>query len=235
MQKTDAFAYEGQPGTDRAVRAIEAVDIVKEFDTEVGRHRVLKGVSFTVKEGDRLAIMGRNGAGKSTLIQILSGMQRPTSGRIHRGLTMSWPLALGSSFHGELTGYDNLRFIARVYNAPLRETYEFVDDFSELGKQLHIPIRFYSDGMRMRLAFALSLAIDFECFLIDEVLAVGDRKFQEKCQAAIFTERSDRAMILAIHDAGIVRQRCTSVLVLRHGHGRMFDDVDFACTLYETM
>lgn len=216
-------------------RTIEALGIVKDYETEVGRHRVLNGISFSVRQGERLAILGRNGAGKSTLIQVLSGLQKPTSGYIRRGLTMSWPLALGGGFAGELTGYDNLRFIAKVYDIPLKDTYEFVDDFSELGKQLHIPIRFYSDGMRMRLAFALSLAIDFECFLIDEVLAVGDRRFQEKCHAAIFSERSDRAMILAIHDMSIVRDRCTSVLVLRHGRGRVFNDVNFACTLYETM
>jgi capsular polysaccharide transport system ATP-binding protein len=162
-------------------------------------------------------------------------MQRPTSGYIRRGLRMSWPLALAGGFEGELTGYDNLRFIAKLYDAPLKATYEFVDDFSELGAQLHVPTRFYSDGMRMRLAFALSLAIDFECYLIDEVLAVGDRKFQEKCHKAIFADRADRAMILAIHDMGVVRERCTSVFVLRNGRGRLFKDVDFACTMYETM
>ena len=221
------------PGAD--ARSIDAVDIVKDFHTEIGRRRVLDGISFSVRRGERLAILGRNGAGKSTLIQVLSGMQRPTSGYIRRGLRMSWPLALAGGFEGELTGYDNLRFIAKLYDAPLKETYEFVADFSELGKQLHVPTRFYSDGMRMRLAFALSLAIDFECFLIDEVLAVGDRKFQEKCQKAIFGDRVDRAMILAIHDMSVVRERCTAVLVLRNGRGRLFRDVKFACTLYETM
>jgi len=216
-------------------RSIQAINVRKEFDTEVGVQRVLKGVSFQVSPGEKLAVLGRNGAGKSTLIQILSGVQRPTSGRIHRGLRMSWPLALGGGFEGEMTGYDNLRFIARVYNAKVQETYEFVDEFTELGKQLHMPVRFYSDGMRARLAFALSLAIDFECFLIDEVLLVGDQKFQEKCKAAIFSARQERAMILAIHDTNVVREYCTSVLVLRQGRGRVFTDVDLACQIYESM
>lgn len=224
-----------QLGGNKDERRIEVVNIVKEYPTEIGLRRVLDEISFSVAHGERMAVLGRNGAGKSTLIQILSGLQRPTSGTIRRGLTMSWPLALGGGFQGDLTGYDNLRFIAKIYDAPLKETYQFVADFSELGKQLHIPMRFYSDGMRMRLNFALSIAIDFECFLIDEVLLVGDQRFQEKCQSALFSERKDRAMILAIHHMSIVRDYCTSVLVLRNGRGRVFDDVDLGCRVYESM
>lgn len=229
-----AEAAEGRAEAD-AGRCIEAFDLVKEFHTEVGVRRVLDGVSFRVGVGERMAVLGRNGAGKSTLIQILSGLQRPTRGSIHRGLRMSWPLALGGGFEGELTGYDNLRFISKIYGVPVKETYEFVEDFTELGKQLLIPMRFYSNGMRMRLAFALSLAIDFECFLIDEVLLVGDQKFQEKCKAAIFDARKTRTMILAIHDMATVRMHCTAALVLRRGRGRVFTDVDLACRTYETM
>ena len=218
-----------------AARAIVVRDLVKEYDTEVGVRRVLDGISFRVGMGERLAVLGRNGAGKSTLIQILSGLQRPTSGSIERGLKMSWPLALGGGFEGELTGYDNIRFVARVYGVPFRETYAFVEDFTELGKQLHMPVRFYSSGQRMRLAFALSLAIDFECFLIDEVILVGDQRFQEKCNREIFDLRADRAMILAIHSMEAVRQHCTSALVLKNGRGRVFDDVVLATNTYCTL
>lgn len=216
-------------------RAIVARNIVKEFETDIGTRRVLDGISFRVGMGERMAILGRNGAGKSTLIQILSGLQLPTSGSIERGLRMSWPLALGGGFEGELTGYDNIRFIARIYNVPVRETYDFVEDFTELGKQLHIPVRFYSSGMKMRLAFALSLAIDFECFLIDEVILVGDRRFQEKCHREVFDKRQDRAMILAIHAMDIVMQRCSSALVLKGGRGRVFHDVKMATQTYSTL
>jgi capsular polysaccharide transport system ATP-binding protein len=222
-------------GEGEVSRAIVARDIVKEFRTEVGVRRVLDGVSFRVGKGERMAILGHNGAGKSTLIQILSGLQRPTSGTIERGLRMSWPLALGGGFEGELTGYDNIRFIARVYGVPSRETFDFVEDFTELGKQLHMPVRFYSSGMRMRLAFALSLAIDFECFLIDEVILVGDQRFQEKCHREIFEKRRDRAMVLAIHSMEVVREHCTSALVLKNGRGRVFDDVITATNTYATM
>src|SRR5258708_8392240 len=167
-------------------RKIEAIDIVKEFHTEMGTRRVLSGVSFSVGKGERMAILGRNGAGKSTLIQILSGLQRPTSGRIERGLRMSWPLALGGGFEGELTGYDNIRFIARVYDAPFKETYAYVEDFTELGSQLHVPVRFYSSGMRMRLPFALSLAIDFQCYLLDEVILLRHPPFHQNGHFQLF-------------------------------------------------
>ena len=218
-----------------ADRAIAADGIVKEFHTEVGTRRVLDNVSFRVGMGERMAVLGRNGAGKSTLIQILSGLQRPTHGSITRGLRMSWPLALGGGFEGELTGYDNVRFISRIYGVPFQDTFDFVEDFTEIGKQLYVPVRFYSSGMRMRLAFALSLAIDFECFLIDEVILVGDQRFQNKCIHELFDKRQDRAMILAIHSTEVVRERCTSALVLMEGRGRVFDDVVEATNIYATL
>lgn len=224
-----------QPSAASPDRAIVVRDIVKEFHTEVGVRRVLDGISFRVGMGERLAILGRNGAGKSTLIQILSGLQTATSGTIERGLRMSWPLALGGGFEGELTGYDNIRFVSRIYGVPFKPTFDFVKDFTEIGKQLHTPVRFYSSGMKMRIAFALSLAIDFECFLIDEVILVGDQKFQEKCHREIFDKRSDRAMILAIHSMEVVRERCTAALVLKNGRGRVFDDVILATNTYATL
>jgi capsular polysaccharide transport system ATP-binding protein len=216
-------------------RKIEALEIVKEFHTEMGTRRVLNGVSFSVGRGERMAILGRNGAGKSTLIQILSGLQRPTSGRVERGLRMSWPLALAGGFEGELTGYDNIRFIARIYDGPFREIYEYVEDFTELGSQLHIPVRFYSSGMRMRLAFALSLAIDFECYLIDEVILVGDQRFQQKCHFELFENRQHCAMILATHSLEVMKSFCSSALILKGGRGKVFADLELAANIYATL
>jgi capsular polysaccharide transport system ATP-binding protein len=218
-----------------AKRGIEVIDLIKEFDTETGKRRVLDRISFKVDMGERMAILGRNGAGKSTLIKILSGLLRPTSGKIVRGLNMSWPLALGGGFEGSLTGYDNVRFIARMYGVPFKETYEYVEDFTELGEQLHTSVKYYSDGMRMRLAFALSLAINFECFLIDEVILVGDRRFQEKCHREIFERRSHCAMILAVHAVDVVQQYCSSALVLKDGRGKVFTDVVLATDIYSTL
>lgn len=215
--------------------AIVADSLVKEFDTEIGRRRVLDGISFEVRMGERLAILGRNGAGKSTLISLLCGLQLPSSGVIHRGLSMSWPIAIDGAVQGEMTGYDYARFILRVYGAPFEEKFDYVQAFAEIGRQIHMPMRFYSTGMRARLAFALSFAIDFDCILIDEVLAVGDPRFQQRCHDELFVRRKDCAMIIAIHDGGFVREHCTSALVLKQGRGRVFHDVAFATEIYQSL
>jgi capsular polysaccharide transport system ATP-binding protein len=216
-------------------RAIVAIDLVKEFPTERGLHRVLDGISFRVGPGERMAVLGPNGAGKSTLIKLLSGLERPTGGHVHRGLQMSWPLALGGGFEGEMTGYDNMRFFSRIYNTPFRKMFDFVVEFSELGASIYQPVRFYSDGMRMRLALGVSLAIDFECLLIDEVISVGDQRFQKKCHREIFERRAHCGMILAVHDPRLVEEYCTHALVLKDGRGRVFDDVALACDIYTTL
>ena len=152
---------------------IELSQIVKRYKTRSGTHTVLDGVDLTVRMGDKLGILGRNGAGKSTLIRLISGAELPTRGTIVRRMSVSWPLAFGGAFQGSLTGIDNVRFICRVYGAQLKEVFPFVEDFSELGKFLREPVKTYSSGMRARLAFAISMAIEFDCFLIDEVIAVG--------------------------------------------------------------
>jgi capsular polysaccharide transport system ATP-binding protein len=218
-------------------RAIDVVELVKDFPSEGGgTKRVLDGVSFSVGMGERIALLGRNGAGKSTLIRLLSGLQRPTSGRIHRGLRMSWPLAFAGGFEGELTGSDNIRFIARLYNAPIGETYAYVEDFTELSRHaLDMQMKFYSSGMRARLAFALSLAIRFECLLIDEVILVGDQRFQLKCHDELFQNRRNCAMIVAIHGVELVKEYCAKALVLRNGRGRVFEDLELACAIYATL
>ncbi len=215
--------------------SVEADGIVQEYDTSSGRRRVLDGINFRVGRGDHLAILGRNGAGKSTLIRILAGIQEPTEGSVRSDLSMSWPLALTAGVEGNMSGYDNIRFIARLYDADIEETFDYVARFSELGRRLHDPVKFYSAGMRMRLAFALSLAIDFDCLLIDEALAVGDPRFQRKCQEEILERRSDRTLIMAIHDIGLIRQYCNSVLILDEGRGRVFHDVEFAISIYDLL
>ena len=217
------------------MNAIVVRDLVKEFPSESGPKRVLDGISFRVEAGERLAILGRNGAGKSTLIKLLAGLQQPTGGSIERGLQMSWPLALGGGFEGEMTGYDNVRFIARLYHSDFPAVMAYVEDFTELGRDLHEPMRLYSDGMRMRLAFALSLAIDFECLLIDEVILVGDKRFQEKCTQEIFHRRKRCAMILAAHATDIIEEYCDHALVLKDGRGRVFEDVKLATKIYATL
>lgn len=216
-------------------RAIIASRVSKVYETQTGPKTVLSDINFTVRPGQKLAVLGRNGAGKSTLVKIIGGVERPTSGEIRRGMSMSWPLAFGGGFEAGMTGYDNIRFIARIYRQPIAETIARVDDFAELGRNLLLPVKYYSSGMRARLAFALTLAISFDCYLIDEVISVGDQRFHQKCHDALFNERKDSAMILVSHDTGIIREFCSSALVLKNGFGREFSDLDLAISIYSTL
>ncbi|SKA36247.1 capsular polysaccharide transport system ATP-binding protein [Enhydrobacter aerosaccus] len=217
---------------EREARCVDVVNVTMDFHTEQGTKRALQGISFQVRAGERLGVLGPNGAGKSTLIKVLSGMLEPTYGEVHRGLSLSWPLALGGGFEGQLTGYDNIRFLSRVYGLPFQATLDYVDHFSELGRNLFKPLRYYSDGMRMRLAFALSLSINFECYLIDEVILVGDRRFQQKCHDELFSARKSCGMIMAVHDAGVVRDYCQKALLLKGGRGRVTSDMQLASRIY---
>jgi capsular polysaccharide transport system ATP-binding protein len=207
---------------------IRAVEVTKEYRTEGRSHRALSGVSFSIARGEKLAILGRNGAGKSTLIRLLGGVELPTSGKIEQTMSSSWPLGLQGGFQGSLTGNDNIRFIARIYNRQFQQVKDYVEDFAELGKFLSEPVKTYSLGMRARFAFALSLAIDFDCYLIDEIIAAGDQRFQRRSHDELFEKRANSSMILASHIVEIVKSYCSRALVLHHGRGSLFDDVDLA-------
>lgn len=206
---------------------IRICDVNKSYPTRGGMVSILRDANLSVDRGERVGILGRNGAGKSTLIRLISGAERPTSGFIERDMSVSWPLAFGGAFQGSLTGLDNLRFICRIYDVDPREKIKFVQDFSELGIYLNEPVKSYSSGMRARLAFAISMVIEFDCFLIDEIIAVGDARFHEKCNHELFERRGDRAMIIVSHDAGYIRQHCTRAAVLVGGelhHARSLDE-----------
>lgn len=196
---------------------IRLIDIHKTYQTGAGTLKVLDNVQLTIRPGERIGVMGRNGAGKSTLARVISGAEKPTGGRIVRDMTVSWPLALNGGFHGRLTGADNLRFICRVYGVDFAPRMEFVKDFSELGPFLYEPVAIYSSGMRARLAFAISMVIDFDCYLIDEVTAVGDERFRERCQEELFEKRADRAMVLISHSRRYLEDVCNRFLLLREG------------------
>ena len=196
---------------------------------------MLDGISFDIEAGEKIAVLGKNGAGKSTLVKIIGGVEEPTRGQMICDLFMSWPIAFGGGFEPGMSGLDNIRFIARIYGVPIKDAVDFVDDFAELGRLLYLPVKTYSSGMRARLAFGLTLAVDFECFLIDEVISVGDARFQQKCYDALFVRRNHCAMILVSHDQSIIRQYCSKALVLKSGRGRVLDDVEFALEIYNTL
>lgn len=190
------------------------------------------GLSFTLGRGGRLAILGRNGQGKSTLIKMLGGVLPETEGRIRWRMSSSWPIGFGGGFQGSLTGLDNIKFLSRIYNRDYVDTRERVDNFAELGSALKLPVKHYSSGMRARLAFGLSLAIEFDCYLIDELVAVGDARFQQKCQEELFQHRADRSFMMASHDTHLIAQHCTRALIIESGKAKLFDDVEEAVEVY---
>ena len=208
-------------------------DVVKRYRTREGDHTVLDRINLDINPSEKVGILGRNGAGKSTLIRLISGAEQPSSGFIARSMTVSWPLAFGGGFQGTLTGFDNLRFICRVYGTTYKDKLEFVEEFSELGRYLREPVKSYSSGMRARLAFAISMVIEFDCFLIDEVIAVGDSRFHEKCRIELFEKRSDRAMIMVSHDINFIEKYCQRASVLANGQLDSYSNVAEAFAAYE--
>ena len=211
--------------------ALELIDVHKSYPMHVGRRHVLRGVTGTFRRGERVGILGRNGSGKSTLVRILGGIDAPTRGTIRRSMSVSWPIGLAAGFQPALSGANNARFIARIYDRPVKETVEFVESFAELGDYLSMPVQTYSSGMRSRLGLAISLAIDFDCFLVDEALAVGDTKF-----GRAFAARLRRAgLILVTHQPSLVRQLCTRAAVLDQGTLTFYEDIDEALATYHSL
>lgn len=193
---------------------------------------VFQNIDFTLGRSGRLAILGRNGQGKSTLIKMLGGILPATEGEIVWTMSSSWPIGFGGGFQGSLSGLDNIRFLARLYARNFSETLERVDDFAELGRSLRLPVKHYSSGMRARLAFGLSLAIEFDCYLIDELVAVGDARFQQKCQEELFQRRKNRAFMMASHDTHLVAHHCDRAIIIESGKAKLFEDVGEAVEVY---
>lgn len=214
---------------------IRVDQLLKRYGTRHGEVTVLDRVDLTIRPGEKVGILGRNGSGKSTLIRMISGAERPTAGTVTRTMSVSWPLAFGGAFQGSLTGLDNLRFICRVYGTSAEDKIEYVQEFSELGRYLREPVKTYSGGMRARLAFAISMSVEFDCFLIDEIIAVGDSRFHDKCRAELFEKRADRALMIVSHDPGYIREHCQRAAVLSGGKLAEFSDVESAFEHYAAL
>jgi capsular polysaccharide transport system ATP-binding protein len=197
-----------------------------------GTKQVLSGLSAEFRRGEAVGILGRNGAGKSTLLRVISGVEHPEAGQVERGMSISWPLGHAAAMHYSITGADNARFIARIYEKPMAETLEFVESFAELGPYYRQPVRTYSAGMMSRLGFALSLAVDFDCYLVDETVAAGDSRFAERCRTALLERRARCTMLLVSHQPETVRAFCTAGAVLKNGRLTRYEDLEQAIAAY---
>lgn len=214
---------------------IKIENLTKSYRTPQGRHYVFKNLNLELPSGKSVALIGSNGAGKSTLLRMIGGIDRPDSGRIVTENTISWPVGLSGGFQGSLTGRENVKFVARLYanKAELKEKIEFVEDFAELGKYFDMPIRTYSSGMRSRLGFGLSMAFKFDYYLVDEVTAVGDARFKQKC-ADLFNSRHKEASFLMVsHSLNSLKDYCDVALYFDKQGCMIYDHVDDAIELYK--
>jgi capsular polysaccharide transport system ATP-binding protein len=196
---------------------------------------VLDHVSTRFESGFSYGLMGVNGAGKSTTMRLIAGTELPNSGRIRRAARISWPLGFAGGFHYQMTGRENVKFVARIYGADVRKTLDFVEDFAEIGDYIDVPVRTYSSGMMARLSFGLSMAIDFECYLVDEITAVGDARFQARCQEAFAQRRKRADVIMVSHSMETIKDYCDRGGVIVDGQIIMFANVDTAIEAYNRL
>jgi capsular polysaccharide transport system ATP-binding protein len=207
-------------------------NLSKEFVRDGKTRRLFRDLSFSLSPSERLAVLGRNGQGKSTLIKILGGVLAPTSGDVRWTMRASWPLGFDGGFQGALTAIDNIRFLARIYDRPAHQMFQAVEAFAELGDALTMPVKHYSSGMRARLAFGMSLAIEFDCYLIDEVIAVGDEIFRRRCETELFEKRGNKAFIIASHDLNFIRDTCNRAIIIERGQATLYGDLEQALEVY---
>ncbi len=214
--------------------SIDLVNVTMGYRLKGRYHVVLRDFNLSIPRGARIGLLGRNGAGKSTLLRLIGGVELPDKGDVRRSMRVSWPVGFAGFFQGSLSGAVNVKFCARIYNLDPDPVLEQVKDYSELGPFFYDPVKTYSTGMRARLAFALSMAIDFDCLLIDEVTAVGDARFRAKSEALLAERRKTAGMILVSHNLGQIRRMCDRVVTLyKFGPPKLSFDVDAAVTQYE--
>jgi capsular polysaccharide transport system ATP-binding protein len=212
---------------------IEFRNVTKYYPTPHGRKVVLDNLTLTLPAGTKLGVLGRNGAGKSTLLSMIGGTTRPNRGEIRRHASISWPLGFGGTFHPDLTGAQNARFVARIYGRDTDELVEYVENFSELGEFMDMPLRAYSSGMRARLAFGMSMGIAFDWYLVDEITAVGDAAFKRKSLSFFKNRLRNAGLLMVSHSVTTIRSYCTSGLVLEKGRATYYDNIQAAIAAHE--
>jgi capsular polysaccharide transport system ATP-binding protein len=198
-------------------------------------NRVLNDVTFTIRPGDSIGVCGANGAGKSTLMRMIAGVERPTEGRITRTMTTSWPIGYASAFQPSLSGADNARFVARIYGRDERALLDFVQDFAQLGQYLYEPVRTYSAGMQARLAFGVSLAIDFDCYLVDEITGAGDERFRLKSEEALTARRDRGTLVMVSHDSHTLLRYCRRGAVVFGGVVTLYYKIEEAVDVHHRL
>lgn len=209
-----------------------------EHVTKLFRHKgevrhIVKDVSFTIPRGESIGLLGRNGAGKSTLLRLIAGTIKPTAGRILRHANVSFPLGFQGSFNGSLTGEQNVRFVARIYGYDTEELVDYVEDFAELGNAYRMPVKTYSSGMKARLAFGVSMGINFDYYLVDELTAVGDANFKKKCKKVFEEKLSHSDIIMVSHSNASLKDHCTTGVVLEEGTLTYFPNIDDAIQMHD--
>ncbi len=212
---------------------IQLQGLSKRFRTRGGYTVVADDMTLDVPGDISIALLGRNGAGKSTLLQMIAGTIRPDHGRISTAGRVSWPVGFGGSFHPELTGAQNVRFLARIYGVDTDSLTQYVAEFAELGQQYHMPVRSYSAGMKSRLTFGAAMGIKFDTYLIDEVTAVGDVQFRRKSRSVLMSRLQRSGAIVVSHDLPQLREICSAGLLLDQGRLRYFDDLDAAIAAHK--
>lgn len=196
---------------------------------------IVNNLSLKFPDDRNIAILGRNGAGKSTLMRLIAGAESVNEGRIIRRKKVSWPLGFSGGFNGEMTGKENARFVARIYGEDTEEVIAFVEAFSELGPSMKLPIKTYSSGMKARLAFGLSMAIDFGCYLVDEITAVGDARFKKKCSKVFQRKLQTSKIVMISHSETTIKKFCDSAYILENGELNYFEDVDEAIKMHNKL
>ena len=212
---------------------IELKNLTKSYPSKLGPQYIFRNLNFTIPTESNVAILGKNGAGKSTLFRILAKSEYPDSGKILTNKSMSWPVALATGVHPQMTGRENTRFVGRINNVPnLRKYEKKVQEFAELDKRYDLPVRTYSSGMRARLVFACCININFDIYLIDEATSVGDPKFRKKAREALEVKAKEAGLIMVSHEIDQIREFCKSAILIDNGQLTYYSDLEEAIKIY---